>query len=1070
MDTQVAVRENISKLKSSVEWADEILKRSYLPKLCTNPVVRDYVNKKYLAQSLNGTVRFFEINRVVINRNECMRDKLASVFNAVNNTGASLLFQIKGERDKVTICIGVRTQEDILTAQKVLSSSLEGNFPGTKFSGTENVPKPLTIEQVQQQVLDNFKDGDTVAVVSDIAGIRSQEESQERQFVQGLEKVIDAMRGKEYTLFLIADAISLSDLNAHRRSLENLYTQLVPLSSCQLSLGENVSQSWSHSMTEGISSAINTSVSDSVTHTVGKNSSETWGTSSSTTTGTFESTSNTVSGGVGIPFLSVANVGFSRGKSYGTSSGYSEGKSFSETSGTSTSDSVGRAESRGTSIGQSSSETLGNQNQLGQSFTMQIQEQTHFIVKMMERIDKMLERYDQCADLGMWNSATYCIGDQQTVQMLSSIYRSAIRGKDSSLENGAIIVWNKEESKRILDYLRIMEHPRFKVHGNEVTPGTLVSSRELAIQAGLPNRSVPGIPVLECAEFGRNVSSYDPQNSSNKARSDMMNLGSIFHMHKKEALGVSLNLQSLTSHTFITGSTGSGKSNTIYRMLAELMRLERKFLVVEPAKGEYKKVLGGLPSVSVYGTNPSLTSLLRINPFSFPHGNNDVSKNIHILEHLDRLVEIFNVCWPMYAAMPAVLKEAIEKSYEDCGWNLVESTNPYEGEGQLLYPTFADVARNVRLIIDSSEYDAENKGAYKGALLTRLKSLTNGINGLVFTTDELAASDLFNKNVIADLSRVGSMETKSLIMGLLVLKLQEHRMTEGRVNSNLHHVTVLEEAHNLLKRTSAEQGQDSGNLLGKSVEMLANAIAEMRTYGEGFIIADQAPALLDMAVIRNTNTKIIMRLPDQTDRELVGRAANLSQDQITELARLPLGVAAVYQNEWIEPVLCQVELHDDAHEYHLPKDDKQCISSNPQLETRRKLDLARLLCDGTKLDTLTEAKEKIQGLNLSACIQVQALRLLLEPAASPRYTRLAPVVAELFPKAKESLKRIFERTSEILEWTDTVDREIKLQVAGQEIEEELHRSIRQCIVTQLLYNELGKIDQLERWAREGGAR
>ena len=117
-------------------------------------------------------------------------------------------------------------------------------------------------------------------------------------------------------------------------------------------------------------------------------------------------------------------------------------------------------------------------------------------------------------------------------------------------------------------------------------------------------------------------------------------------------------------------------------------------------------------------------------------------------------------------------------------------------------------------------------------------------------------------------------------MGLLVLKLQEHRMTKGDMNAKLRHVTILEEAHNLLKRTSTEQSQDSGNLLGKSVEMLANSIAEMRTYGEGFVIADQAPGLLDMAAIRNTNTKIVMRLPDQGDRELVGKAMHLNDDQI----------------------------------------------------------------------------------------------------------------------------------------------------------------------------------------------
>lgn len=98
------------------------------------------------------------------------------------------------------------------------------------------------------------------------------------------------------------------------------------------------------------------------------------------------------------------------------------------------------------------------------------------------------------------------------------------------------------------------------------------------------------------------------------------------------------------------------------------------------------------------------------------------------------------------------------------------------------------------------------------------------------------------------------------------------------MNVPLSHVTVLEEAHNLLKRTSTEQSAEGANLIGKSVEMLTNAIAEMRTYGEGFVIADQSPGMLDMAVIRNTNTKIIMRLPEYSDRELVGRAIDMKKN------------------------------------------------------------------------------------------------------------------------------------------------------------------------------------------------
>jgi DNA helicase HerA-like ATPase len=232
----------------------------------------------------------------------------------------------------------------------------------------------------------------------------------------------------------------------------------------------------------------------------------------------------------------------------------------------------------------------------------------------------------------------------------------------------------------------------------------------------------------------------------------------------------------------------------------------------------------------------------------------------------------------------------------------------------LNYHSFAAVITFLNIflgeVIKESKWSNEIKGNYEGALVTRLESLTNGIYSKIFAKKEIYPLDLFDKNVIIDLSRIGSSETKSLIMGVLMLKLQEHRIASRSnnakaMNEPLKHITILEEAHNLLKRTSADGG-GSGSVAAKAVEMLSNAIAEMRTYGEGFIIVDQAPGLLDMSVIRNTNTKIIHRLPDKTDRELVGLAAMLNEDQVTEIARLQRGVAAIYQSNWIEPVLCKV--------------------------------------------------------------------------------------------------------------------------------------------------------------------
>ena len=85
----------------------------------------------------------------------------------------------------------------------------------------------------------------------------------------------------------------------------------------------------------------------------------------------------------------------------------------------------------------------------------------------------------------------------------------------------------------------------------------------------------------------------------------------------------------------------------------------------------------------------------------------------------------------------------------------------------------------------------------------------------------------------------------------------------------------------------------------------------MRTYGESFIIADQSPMIMDRAVIRNTNTKVIFKLPDEDDRRIVGKAVGLTELQINEISRLETGVSVIYQGNWLSPVLCKVSYYDE---------------------------------------------------------------------------------------------------------------------------------------------------------------
>ena len=712
--------------------------------------------------------------------------------------------------------------------------------------------------------------------------------------------------------------------------------------------------------------------------------------------------------------------------------------------------------------------TVGKNEGITQHFT------NYNIKHLLENLEIQMKRYEQSVALGMWDFAAYVLSEDQNVaNNVAYSYLALTQGEQSYMAKTAVNLWRGDmgersnDAKEICSYIRELRHPVFalspalteevpisNVYPAIVTPTTSLSGKELAYSLNFPQKSIAGLPVINCTEFGRDIVSYDLVDSPKK----QINLGKVFHMNHIESVDTDISLNSLASHVFISGSTGSGKSNTVYKIIEESRKNGIKFMVIEPAKGEYKNVFGNDADVQVYGTNPSISELLRINPFSFP-------KKIHIYEHMDRLVEIFNVCWPMYAAMPAVLKNAIERSYEDCGWNLIDSINEY---GDSYYPTFADVARNIRDIIDTSEYDTENKGAYKGSLLTRLQSLSNGINGQVFTTNEIKAENLFDRNVIVDISRVGSTETKSLIMGMLVLKLQEYRIAGvEKINNPLMHITVLEEAHNILKRTSTEQPVEGGNLIGKSVEMISNAIAEMRTYGEGFIVVDQAPGLMDMSAIRNTNTKIIMRLPDQNDRELVGKAANLNDEQIKELAKLPCGVAAVYQNEWIQPVLCKVdkvEITEDLYCFNQSKD-----SNRRETTFEDKLYIAEILSKGMALGKELNRDvivDKLKDLQLSDYDTITILKMLENPPKEPNMTRLAPVVHALFPDITKIIKKAYINETNETEWT----REANELLIKYKLDDQVRRDIIQASITYYLVTETNNKTSLENWIQKGGLR
>lgn len=853
-------------------------------------------------------------------------------------------------------------------------------------------------------------------------------------------------------------------------------------------LGVNGTQGSNFSTSFGNSTSAMRGASSSTA--IGSSSSSTWGRGVTSTTGS----SQTMTTGESI----ARSLGRSAIKTIGSTLTKSVGQAV--TSGLAIAEGVFKSTSLGINIGANFARSSTVTASVGKNDGITQTHVNYNVKHALELLENQMKRYEKSTAMGMWDFAAYVISENQNVASnVAHSYLGLTQGEESYMSSDAVNLWRgdvaeSEASDYIYEYLRQLRHPVFGLNpdyltlaekktdektGEEtlekddfyngdlqsmycyptiVTATTPLSGKELAYSLNFPQKSLAGLPVIQCARFGRNISF----SGGDTAPEDTISVGKIFHMDNTENVGVDLSLNSLASHTFITGSTGAGKSNTVYQILDKASISGVNFLVIEPTKGEYKNLFGNRPDVAVYGTNPSHAKLLRLNPFAFPD-------DIHVLEHIDRITEIFNVCWPMYAAMPAVLKRSIEKSYEDCGWDLTQSVNEYDNE---LYPSFADITRNVRTIIDSSDYDAENKGAYKGSLITRLSSLSTGLNSMIFTSDEISDEELFDNNVIIDLSRVGSAETKSLLMGMLVLKLQEHRMAQGLMNADLNHITVLEEAHNLLKRTSTEQPVEGGNLMGKSVEMISNAIAEMRTYGEGFIIADQAPGLLDMAAIRNTNTKIILRLPDLNDRELVGKAANLNDAQITELAKLPRGVAAIYQNEWIEAVLCKVERFDSDNRLYTFTPEPMLRSS---MDNSVRIDVAELLSQGTSLSKeqiISDIRPKLKKLGIDASVEVSIMKFLENPPKEPRISKLGEVMTALFPEVKKEVSKAYADATDMIEWTDSARNALSMCLAdtpeGSRLGEQTRRDIIQSIITYYVWVVQKDQQSAEKWYVEGG--
>lgn len=844
--------------------------------------VRDFISKSHLTRftdintevlSVNDPnmarigIRLLRIRQLTIS-DELIESRLSSIYHTLNQLVNSCFLLIQGHDNEISLYLGIHSNA-AGTAEKALIQTLTGNFPGIVIESLH----ASQIETVMGRMKSNSNAGlKTVAAVSVVPSHRSEQGDSEN--VQGIEKFMDTMSGKDFTAIVLATPYSKDAVNNRILALESIYTTLS-------SLEKTIVQS-----TSGNSFAL----SETAAHTV----------------------SNAITASMNQAFtVGNSSAQFSQhGKGKGFSiTPFGLGLSFSGQKGTGSSQATNQSTARGMSQGstQGNASTVSSAINVShnQAVTIVKTETNKEIQDLLSKINEQIQRLRGSVAHGLWDCCSYFLSDaNDTAIVAANTFQGLVTGDSSEVEQSSIVVWqptprgqapsNHDAIYNLANSLSLGIAPLFLESNTIRRTESFITGKELSRMMGFPRKSAGDVSVIRMAAFGRNVYHI----GRNEYEAKRFPIGKVMHMGRvEEKTIVQLDLPKFSAHTFVTGASGSGKTTTVCQLLNEFHNNRIPFTVIEPAKGEYGELWGKMDGIEVYSTTPFRYRMLRINPFAF-------EKNIHLPDHMERLISVFSTAWPLYAAQPAVLRDCVRRAYTRCGWDIRNSVclvTPAK------FPTFREVLSELPGVIRDSKFVGEARGTYEGALQTRLSMLTEGTFGELLCSEyDIPNEKLFDCNVILDLSRLGSPETLSLIMGILLIRLYEHRLITGKADC-LKHVTVLEEAHNILKKSASITQNESGPSLGtKAVEVLSKCIAELRFTGEGFVIADQSPGELDTTAMKNTSTKIIMRLHDVSDQSVVGSAIGLTEQQSAELYRLDKGAAIIHQEGWSEPVLTKI--------------------------------------------------------------------------------------------------------------------------------------------------------------------
>lgn len=580
--------------------------------------------------------------------------------------------------------------------------------------------------------------------------------------------------------------------------------------------------------------------------------------------------------------------------------------------------SIGKSKTEGESEtkGYNYEDTISSAISEGETISGDIQ--NGFALELIDYAEHGIERLKLGQSCGMWQTAiTYSSDNIVTRNVIQACLNGEISRPNPKLLLAKPIAIEQHNEQELLI-------PKNLIHDeiNENPLCTLLTSAEVSLLCSIPVDSAPNFELKRIKQYPLITTDYDTNSIELGKLSDS---GRII-----DNMPFTLSEADLNKHTFVCGITGSGKTTTVKGILRNC---SRPFMVIESAKKEYRNIkLEDRGNLTVYTLGKPEINCLQINPFYIIPG---VSPQTHI----DYLKDLFNASFSFYGPMPYILEKCLQNVYKKRGWNLtlgyhpflVNKDNPVDffdlGEmkrkygfrsHKYLFPTMYDLKCEIQRYIDQEmQYEGEVAGNIKTAIKTRLESLCSGAKGYMFNTNEFAEMEkLLNENAVFELEGLADDSDKAFCVGLLIVFINEYRQVHkealGNRESGLQHLLVIEEAHRLLKNVDTERSSENmGNPKGKAVEHFTNMIAEMRSYGQGVIIAEQIPSKLAPDVIKNSSNKIIQRVVSADDQDIIANTVGMRDDEAIHLGTLRTGFALCHKEGMAQPVNVKINPVED---------------------------------------------------------------------------------------------------------------------------------------------------------------